>query len=110
MRRFVDLSIFLENHPYSDPPIYRPKINYINHKQTVAEAIAFFSGMKASDLLAIIADATTQLGGEHDGTLVLLNEASAFPHGSIKKMGRTISWPGQEIFPLPGFRVFDNGN
>ena len=41
-------------------------------------------GMKASDLLAILIDATTQLGGEHDFTLVLLNEASAFPHGSIK--------------------------
>jgi len=41
-------------------------------------------GMKASDLLAMIVEATTQLGAEHDGTLVLLNEASAFPHGSIK--------------------------
>ena len=41
-------------------------------------------GMKASELLAILVDATTQLGGEHDGTLVLLNEASAFPHGSIQ--------------------------
>jgi Xaa-Pro dipeptidase len=41
-------------------------------------------GMKASDLLAMITEATTQLGAEHEGTLVLLNEASAFPHGSIK--------------------------
>jgi kynurenine formamidase len=50
MRKFVDLSIFLENQPFSDPPIYRPKINYINHRQTVEEALAFFPGMKASDL------------------------------------------------------------
>ena len=41
-------------------------------------------GMKASELLAVLIDATTQLGGEHDFTLVLLNEASAFPHGSVK--------------------------
>jgi Xaa-Pro dipeptidase len=40
-------------------------------------------GMKSSDILALLVDATTQLGGEHDGSLVLLNEASAFPHGSI---------------------------
>lgn len=39
-------------------------------------------GMKASDLLSIIEEATTALGGAHDGTLVLLNEASAYPHGS----------------------------
>lgn len=41
-------------------------------------------GMKASDVLAMMIDATTQLGADHDGTLLLLNEASAFPHGSIK--------------------------
>jgi len=39
-------------------------------------------GMKAQDLLGIIAEATEALGGTHDGTLVLLNEASAYPHGS----------------------------
>jgi Xaa-Pro dipeptidase len=41
-------------------------------------------GMKSSDILALLVDATNQLGGEHDGSLVLLNEASAFPHGSVK--------------------------
>jgi Xaa-Pro dipeptidase len=41
-------------------------------------------GMSASDVLAVLVDATTQLGGKHDSTLVLLNEASAFPHGSTK--------------------------
>lgn len=39
-------------------------------------------GMKAADLLGILIEATETLGGTHDGTLVLLNEASAYPHGS----------------------------
>jgi Xaa-Pro dipeptidase len=41
-------------------------------------------GMKADDLLGILAEATEALGGTHDETLVLLNEASAYPHGSNK--------------------------
>jgi Xaa-Pro dipeptidase len=41
-------------------------------------------GMTAGDLLTILTNATIQLGGEHDFSLVLLNEASAFPHGSAK--------------------------
>ena len=42
------------------------------------------AGMAASDVLQILADATTALGGSHEGSLVLLNEASAYPHGSNK--------------------------
>lgn len=41
-------------------------------------------GMTAKDILAILIDATTQLGANHESTLVLLNEAAAFPHGSDK--------------------------
>jgi Xaa-Pro dipeptidase len=42
------------------------------------------AGMSADDVLAVLVDATTRLGGKHESTLVLLNEASAFPHGSHK--------------------------
>jgi Xaa-Pro dipeptidase len=42
------------------------------------------AGMTASDILTVLAGATNQLGGMHDSSLVLLNEASAFPHGSAK--------------------------
>jgi Xaa-Pro dipeptidase len=42
------------------------------------------AGMSADDVLAVLVDATTRLGGNHESTLVLLNEASAFPHGSHK--------------------------
>ena len=41
-------------------------------------------GMKATDIGALITEATTALGGEPEGPLVLLNEASAYPHGSHK--------------------------
>jgi Xaa-Pro dipeptidase len=39
-------------------------------------------GMTPADISAMIVAATTALGGEADGALVLLGEASAYPHGS----------------------------
>lgn len=39
-------------------------------------------GMTAEDIGNLIAKATTRMGAEHDFALVLLNEASAYPHGS----------------------------
>lgn len=50
VRKFVDLSIYLENEPISDPPMYRPKIHYVNHKDSVADILTFFPGMTAADL------------------------------------------------------------
>lgn len=50
MRKFVDLSIYLENEPFSDPPLYRPKIHYVTHKDTVPDVVSFFPGITASDL------------------------------------------------------------
>lgn len=57
--------------------------------QVTLEAIRYThgkveAGMKATDIGALIASATAALGGEGDFGLVLLNEASAFPHGSHK--------------------------
>ena len=40
--------------------------------------------MSAADLMRLLVDATEALGGNHEFSLVLLNEASAFPHGSDK--------------------------
>ena len=42
------------------------------------------AGMQASEIQALMIAATEQLGGAHEFSLVLLNEASAFPHGSVK--------------------------
>lgn len=39
-------------------------------------------GMSSADIAALMEAATTRLGGESEFALVLLNEASAFPHGS----------------------------
>jgi Xaa-Pro dipeptidase len=42
------------------------------------------AGMSASDISALLTEATAQLGGQPGFALVLLNEASAYPHGSSK--------------------------
>jgi Xaa-Pro dipeptidase len=43
------------------------------------------AGMSSDEVMALLVSATQQLGGNHEFSLVLLNEASAFPHGSVKK-------------------------
>ncbi|HTT42269.1 MAG TPA: Xaa-Pro peptidase family protein [Steroidobacteraceae bacterium] len=40
------------------------------------------AGLTNNEILKLVIAATEQLGGKHETTLVLLNEASAFPHGS----------------------------
>lgn len=49
-RRFVDLSIFLENDVLSDPPGFSPKIEYITHQQSPEDVVKFFPGLKKEDL------------------------------------------------------------
>jgi len=49
-RRIVDLSIFLENDVVSDPPPFRPRIEYVDHHASVAELASFFPGLTAADL------------------------------------------------------------
>ena len=44
-RRFVDLSIYLENDVISDPPAMRPKINYIRHGDSFEGMAQFFPGL-----------------------------------------------------------------
>ena len=46
-RKFVDLSIYLENDVISDPPFMRPEITYQNHAETVSDAQIFFPGVEA---------------------------------------------------------------
>ncbi len=49
-RRFVDLSIYLENDVASDPPGMEPKINYFTHDNTYEQIAPFFPGLKREDL------------------------------------------------------------
>jgi len=46
-RKFIDLSIYLENDVITDPPFMRPKITYQTHAETVKEAQSFFPGVEA---------------------------------------------------------------
>ncbi|HKR40227.1 MAG TPA: cyclase family protein [Paraburkholderia sp.] len=48
-RRFVDLSIYLENDVLSDPPMLAPRIEYQTHKETVKEFMALLPGTRAED-------------------------------------------------------------
>ena len=49
-RKFVDLSIFLENDVLSDPPAFAPRIQYFTHEQTYEQIEPFFPGLKKEDL------------------------------------------------------------
>lgn len=49
-RRIIDLSIYLENEVLSDPPPFRPKIEYIDHKMSVSDLASFFPGLEPKDL------------------------------------------------------------
>jgi kynurenine formamidase len=49
-RRFVDLSIYLENDVITDPPFMRPRITYKTHGETMAEAGHFFPGVSAQQM------------------------------------------------------------
>jgi hypothetical protein len=49
-RKFIDISMPLENDVISDPEGYRPKITYINHKQSVDQILNCFPGLEKKDL------------------------------------------------------------
>ena len=48
MRRFVDLSIFLENEVVSDLPMMRPNIDYITHDVGAEQMAAFFPASRVA--------------------------------------------------------------
>lgn len=49
-RRFVDLSVSIENGLNCDPPQMIPQIDYINHERGAASMLEFFPGLKKEDL------------------------------------------------------------
>jgi kynurenine formamidase len=48
-RRFIDLSIYLENDVLSDPPPLAPKITYQKHADTLPEFMAMLPGTRPED-------------------------------------------------------------
>ncbi|MFJ2334462.1 cyclase family protein [Pseudomonas helleri] len=49
-RRLVDLSVTLENNPYTDPPPLLPKIKYADHQAGIEELLAMFPGLNIEDM------------------------------------------------------------
>jgi len=49
-RRFVDISMPLENDVVSDPKPFTPKITYIDHQMSVGQMTAFFPGLAGKEL------------------------------------------------------------
>ena len=49
-RRFVDLSVFLENDVVSDPPAFAPRNEYSTHQQSFSQIEPFSPGLKQHDL------------------------------------------------------------
>jgi kynurenine formamidase len=68
-RRFIDLSMPVENDVISDPPGLGPKIRYIDHQASVPDLLPFFPGLSAADLPAGEAWAVEEVQlNTHNGT------------------------------------------
>jgi kynurenine formamidase len=49
-RRFVDLSVALENDLPADPPMMTPRIDYVGHAEGAAQVVGMFPGLRTADL------------------------------------------------------------
>jgi hypothetical protein len=45
-RRFIDISAPLRNDVVSDPPGHNPKIEYIDHQQSLPQILPFFAALR----------------------------------------------------------------
>ena len=49
-RHFIDISAPLQNDVPADPPGLGPKIEYIDHQQSLPQILPFFAGLRQEDL------------------------------------------------------------
>ncbi len=116
-KRIIDLSICLENDIISDPPIARPKIDYLDHIDTIPRIQGFFPTMKAEDLpdsagWAIETVALTTHNGTHlDAPYHFhptMDHATGTPRRSLTIDEVPLDWCMQPGVKLD-FRHFDDG-
>ncbi len=50
MPRLVDISMYLENDIPSDPPVARPRLDYLDHDRTIDRIRGFFPGLQRDEL------------------------------------------------------------
>ena len=49
-RTLIDISVPLKNDVPADPPGINPRIEYVDHQQSLSRMLGFFPGLKAADL------------------------------------------------------------
>ena len=49
-RKLIDILIYLDNETISDPPSFKPKIEYFTHADTVERIAEFFPGLQKNEL------------------------------------------------------------
>lgn len=49
-KKFIDISIAIENNDVSDSPLTRPSITYVNHQESVPDLLGFFPGLTREEL------------------------------------------------------------
>jgi len=112
-RRFVDISMYLENDVISDPPPFGPQITYMDHQSTFEQLAGFFPGLKQEDLPDGEAWAVEQVSLiTHNGTHL---DAPYHFHSTMNKGERAITidevpldWCFQAGVKLD-FRHFEDG-
>jgi len=88
-RKLVDLSIYLENDVISDPPSFKPRIEYFNHTNSFHQMEPFFPGLKQSDLPDEAVWAVEQISlSTHNGTHL---DAPYHFHPTMNKGERSIT-------------------
>ncbi|MDB5804242.1 MAG: kynB1 [Betaproteobacteria bacterium] len=88
-RKLVDLSIYLENDVVSDPPAFKPRIEYFNHENSFPQMAPFFPGLKQSDLPDSAVWAVEQISlSTHNGTHL---DAPYHFHPTMNKGERSIT-------------------
>jgi len=49
-RRFIDISVHIENNEYTDPPGLSPGVTYVTHQESAETIAHFFPGLRQEDL------------------------------------------------------------